>query len=444
MVKSAYPQPLIQIISEQEFLPFVQETCREFFRVYNLLKTLVREEADFTKKFYAHLFQNAEILETFLDEHGARDNRTWFFFSEAVASIRNLGMAAFFIQHLLDRYPLYNLIEPDPNKERFYADARGTLEFLNQSILNLFRAAVKTGQENGLILPADSISLDEFREIQSNKQLPKNVSEEQVKDEDERVIDLCEKISKAAELMGKACIGQTDDLVQLKKLNRETINEKSSRMFNNLIHSVQSEFDTYIKNTQMMHKHEYLKHLRDYAVLSLHLQEVVLWLSHFYERHEDDIRQGECRAQISNLVDKAELLKKIINFAFYYSNVYIREGANLCEKILPAILKTVRYEVPIPQPHGFHARPSTYISLIARKHETDVFLILDEEKYNVKSVMSLLQAGGMIADKGDQTVIFEGDKRALDDIRILASHNYCEDSDLPPQLNYLRDLRTPA
>lgn len=444
MVKSAEPQPLIQIISEEEFLPFVQETCREFFRVYNLLETLFRNKTGVTKKIYSHLFQSAEILETFLDEHGARDNKTWFFFSESVASIRNLAIAAFYIRHLLNRYPFYNLLEPDPNKERFYAGARDTLEFLNQSILNLFRAVVKTGKANGLVFSDDSISLDEFREIQINKQLPKNVSEEQVKDEDERVIDLCAKIRKTARLMSKACIGQTDDLVQLKKLNRETINEKSSRMFNNLIHSVQSEFDTYIKNTQMVHKHRHLQHLRGYAALSLHLQEVVLWLSHFYERHEDDIRHGECRTQISSLVDKTEVLKRIVNFAFYYSNVYIQEGAKLCEKILSTILKVVRYEVPIPKPHGFHARPSTYISLIARKHETDVFLLLDGEKYNVKSVMSLLQVGGMIADKGDQTVVFEGDRRALDDIRILAAHNYCEDSDLPAQLDYLRDLKTSA
>ncbi len=49
----------------------------------------------------------------------------------------------------------------------------------------------------------------------------------------------------------------------------------------------------------------------------------------------------------------------------------------------------------------------------------------------------MLQAGGAIADKGYQTVLFEGSKRVLDDIKILAAHNYCEEEDIPKQLSYL-------
>ena len=103
-------------------------------------------------------------------------------------------------------------------------------------------------------------------------------------------------------------------------------------------------------------------------------------------------------------------------------------------------MKIISCELPIPQPHGFHARPSTYLSLIAREHRKDIFLIVDDEKYSVKSVMSLLQAGGVIADKGYQRIRFEGDKRALDDIKILAENNYCEDLKIPPELSYLKNL----
>ena len=52
--------------------------------------------------------------------------------------------------------------------------------------------------------------------------------------------------------------------------------------------------------------------------------------------------------------------------------------------------------------------------------------------------MSLLQAGGTIADKGFKTVQFEGSKQAIEDIKILAQHNYCEQGDFPRQLNYLK------
>ena len=66
---------------------------------------------------------------------------------------------------------------------------------------------------------------------------------------------------------------------------------------------------------------------------------------------------------------------------------------------------------------------------------------LDTQKYNTKSVMSLLQVGGAVADKGYQTIIFEGDKRAIEDIKLLAKHNYCEDTEIPSRLSYLRNFK---
>ena len=178
--------------------------------------------------------------------------------------------------------------------------------------------------------------------------------------------------------------------------------------------------------------------------MTLHLLEVVLWLSHFYERHEDEIRAGECKRKIADMVDKGQLLSLVVNFAFQYSLQFILKGSELAEEILKQFVKVGRVEVPIPKPLGFHARPSTYISLISRNYNEDLFLIVDDEKFNSKSVMSMLQAGGTIADKGYQTVIFEGSKRVLDDVKILAKHNYCEEQEIPEQLNYLKELRNSA
>ena len=68
----------------------------------------------------------------------------------------------------------------------------------------------------------------------------------------------------------------------------------------------------------------------------------------------------------------------------------------------------------------------------------DEMLDLDEEKFNAKSVMSLLQAGGILADKGYQKVVLEGSRQAINDVKILAQNNYCEEGEFPRQLSYLR------
>ncbi len=65
-------------------------------------------------------------------------------------------------------------------------------------------------------------------------------------------------------------------------------------------------------------------------------------------------------------------------------------------------------------------------------------MLIDDEKFNAKSVMSLLQAGGLLADKGYQKVILEGSRQAINDAKLLAKNNYCEEGEFPRQLSYLR------
>jgi len=438
------PKSLVKIISEEEFLILVQEPSEFFFKIYNSFASKFESGKDVSRKFYSNLIQEAEFLESFLDEFGARENKEWSFFTEYVACIRNLGISAFFIKHLLDRYPYYNLRDSQDGFSHFQSRAQDALNFLNKSILNIYQEVISSAKNKGLVFPEESVSPHEFSDIESNKRLPKNIAEDEVKNEDERIVEICEKIQEVSRKMEKVKIQPTQELTALKKLVPFKINETRARAFKEMVHSVQSDYDTYVKHTRLEQKHSMIKNLRGHISMTLHLLEVVLWLSHFYERHEDEIRVGECKRKIAEMVDKGKLLSLVVNFGFQYSLYFITKGSELAEDILKEFVKVGRIEVPIPKPLGFHARPSTYISLVARRYNEDLFLIVDDEKFSSKSVMSMLQAGGTIADKGYQTVIFEGSKRVLDDIKILAKHNYCEEQEIPPQLMYLKELRDSA
>jgi phosphotransferase system HPr-like phosphotransfer protein len=435
---------LVKIIREDEFLLLAQEPSAFFFKIYNSFAAKMMSGKDVSRKFYSNLIQEAEFLESFLDEFGARENRGWSFFTEYVACIRNLGISAFFIKHLLDRYPYYALRDSKEGFSEFQDQANSALDFLNNSIMNIYREVIATAKENGLNFPEDSVSPHEFSDIESNKRLPKNITEDDVKNEDDRIVEICEKIQEVAKKMGDVKVSPTNDLSELKKLVPFKINETRSRAFKEMVHSVQSDYDTYVKHTKLEYENPAIKNLRGHISMTLHLLEVVLWLTHFYERHEDEIRAGECKRKIAEMVDKGQLLSQVVNFAFRYSMLFISKGSEVAEEILKQFVKISRIEVPIPKPLGFHARPSTYISLISRNYNEDLFLVVDDEKFNSKSVMSMLQAGGAIADKGYQTVIFEGSKRVLDDIQILAKHNYCEEQEIPEQLSYLTEMRNSA
>jgi len=435
------PKSLIQIITEEEFLLLAQEPCSQLLNIFFLFEQREENNMDISRKFYSNLIQESEFLESFMDEHGARENKKWSFFVEYLASIRNLSIAAFFTKHLLDRYPFYGLRESPENEVEFKNEANNVLNFLNQSILNLFGELYSTGVENGLNVTRNSDSKIEFSEIETNKRLPRNIAEDEVKDEEHRIIEICEKIKHVAKIMKDSKVQRIEDIKDLKLAVLQKFNEKRARMYKNLVHNIQSDFDTFIKNTKLEMNYSEVKIMRGYISMPLHLLEVALWLAHFYERHEDEIRHGESKKRISVLVNKETLLDKIMNFGFYYSQYFVAEGKKLADDILDCFSKIVRVELPIPQPLGFHARPSTYVSLIARQYDDlDLFIIIDGKKFNTKSVMSLLQAGGTLADKGYQSVLFEGDKRVIEEVRILAKHNYCEEGEIPARLSYLRDF----
>ncbi len=429
---------LIQIISEDEFLHIVQEPSRLFFEISDIFCDKLENKKEITRKFYSSLIQETEYLESVLDEYGARENKMWSFFAEYVASIRNLTIAAFYVKHILDRYPYYNLGESEEDSRVFHEVAYKILNFLNISINDLRVEVVKTGQLNGLKILKGPFSLNEFSEIEANKRLPKTILEDEVKGEQERVIDLCQKYRKVAKMVNEIRFENKENFESFRHIIPSKVDEKLVRMFKELVHSVQSEYDTYVKNTRMEQSVEKLKNMRGYISMPLHLLEVVLWLCHFYERHEDDIRPGECKQQISKLVNKDVLLSHIFNFGFYYSKFYLQKGDKIIKEILNGIVEIVRAEVPVPHPLGFHARPSTYLSLIARHHEGELYMIIEDEKYNAKSVMSLLQAGGILADKGYANVTLEGTRQVINDVKILAQNNYCEEGEFPRTLSYLR------
>lgn len=167
-------------------------------------------------------------------------------FSEYIASIRNLSLAAFYVRHVLDRYPYYNLQE-NPEMDAAFKNADETLSFLNSSIYNLFKETLATGQENGLNACDETDHPPEISEVLANRRLPRNISEDEMKDESERIIGLCEIIQNASRMMVDSKIESTTEPEELKIIVPGKLNEKKIREYLNLIHNVQSEYDTYVK-----------------------------------------------------------------------------------------------------------------------------------------------------------------------------------------------------
>lgn len=429
--------PLKKIITEKEFLPIVEQASVNFFKVINCLK----KDSPGSKTFYANLFNEADLFEDFLDNHGARENKSWFYFTELVASIRNFAIAGLQLRHILDRFYHYKLEDSKEDASKFHREANSAMNFINNSVLDLFGIQKKEATKNGMKHPKECYIDRAFSKIHISRRLPKNLHEDDLKDNEERIIALSRRFRNVAKLSKETNLERFYKKEAEIPVIPKIIDETKVQNFKNILQGIQSDYDTYIKNTFLEKNDKNLIKLRGFTSISLHLLEIVRWLSHFFERHADEVRTGGIKEKFTQIVDRKEGLNTIINFAFFYSNDYLQKGKLVAEKILSKYTIKARYKLSPPKPLGFHARPSGYISLIVKEHGTDVFLVVDRKKFNARSVLSLMEAGGLIADKGYNKVVFEGDKRALDDIKILAEHNYCEDCEIPRELNYVRILR---
>ncbi len=430
---------LTEVITEEKFLELAQEHSENFLKIYNFLH---EEHKPYTRRFYAHLIEESEELESFLDDHRARDNKTWYLFGELVACIRNIAKVAFIVKHILNRYPAYDLSN---ETDHFSTDAQGISTFFDETILSLFGEVKRESIRLGIDFPKETLNKEPFGEIYPQKRLPYtiDIDEEEVSDVQKTVakiatqhLNVVEKFEYFGWNRGKSNV---DDL---KNMVPDKVDEERSRELIALVHNLQSTYDHYIRHTPLESQDEGLKRFRGYISIPLHLLSVVNWLCHLYQRHVHTARHGKARYEISAIIDESKLLDIIVNFALFYTNRYLQTGKTLAGDILGKYVEVDTCELKVPEKLGFHLRPASLVARLATYYGTKLSLIVDSREYDASSVLSITMAAGLIARKGYKTVLFRGDRRVLQDLKLLSQYNYGEDErgnqiKLPPELSHL-------
>ena len=429
---------LTEIISENEFLKLAQEHSRNFLKIYNFLQ---KEHKPHTRRFFAHLIGESEELENFLDDHGARENKTWYFFGELVACIRNLAKVAFILDHMLNRYRAYGI--SDDEAERFLKEARNVTIFLDKTITSLFEEIRRESVRLGNRIPRGTLKEDSFGEVYPQKRLPHDIDEEEASDARKALTKIATQylgvISKVEHFGWNHRTRYSENL---KGLVPYKIDEEKSREVMSLIHNLQSTYDHYIRRTPLETQDKNLKRFRGYISMPLHLLTMVNWLAHLYERHILTARHIEERMEITFLIDESRLLEIMVNFFLFHANRYLQMGKELAHAILGEYTEVVTCELKVPEKLGFHLRPATLIAKLAKYYGTKLSMIVDGREYDASNVLSIAMAAGLIARKGYKTVLFEGDKRTLQDLSLLSQCNFGEDENgnpatLPKDLTHI-------
>lgn len=429
---------LEEVILERAFAGLLQTQAQSFFRLSNTL--LARARSDWSKKHFNQLISESDSLESFLDDHGASYNRTYSLVRELVASLRWFASSAFSLSHLATRIDSYNFeaaLSP-PEREAESSSIQEARAFLCDMVGVLLERIRVEADELGLERTPELYPEDNLDALAPRKRLPRNVGQEDLVDENQKIAEVASKYLASCDLLDELDLRRIQDSDRRSELLTRVCTEAQARVYEATVHNLQSTYDTYIKNTVIEGRDDRLPRLRGHLSTALHLLEAVTFLTHFVERHEGGLRSEPAERQLGRLIDRAQVQAIILNHLLLPANRFMQLGRGVAEELLRAYTNLQELVVDLTDDVKLHARPAALIVGIVGHYGTPVELEIGGHKCNAGSILELLVTVGSHPDA--RRLIFRGDENPLRDIGLLFRHALGERGmgSLPGELDYLR------
>ena len=397
----------------------------------------------FTKKLYSRLKATSHLLEDFLDLHGAKNNKKWYYFRELAATVRHLSTSGYSQRHISNRIVFYDL----PDIGNFIEEGQNTSDFITASLMKIAPIVIDEAKKLNIGIPDGSYDQANFPGVITGEMLEYDIDDYEGGNQAKNLVKIASEFINIVKKIDHLTFYKPYSTDEIVSMVPEKVNEVGIRRIEMLIHNLQSTFDSYIIIGGYRYGNRKLKQLRAHFSVVLHLLEVQGRLLHYYERHLFEVGSiniyQQVRDHLKNIVDPDILLDKTINYCMFYACHFLNSGKKVAQEILNENIEKSLINVGIPQTRGFHNRPSLMVAKIVNHFGGKVELIVNGDRFDASSVLDIQWAGGKINKENVTEVSFEGDVRALADIKILASVNYAEDSmgkgmPLPKELRYLK------
>lgn len=428
---------LEEVIPERAFAGLLQGRSQSFFRLSTSL--LEGQPGAWSKKHYYQLLLEAEELESFLDDHGARNNRTYGALRELVASVLWFAQTGHSLSHLearLEGYGALNLCSASESVD-FNSSMEHARAFVRRSSATLLTAIREEAVKLGLELSPEQFPEASFAAGAVRLQLPRNVGEHEPTEEQQKIAEVASKFIAASSMLEDLRIRRIKTPTDRKAFLSRLCTEEQARVYEATVHNLQSTYDTYIKNTVLEGRDQRLPKLRGLTSAALHLLECATFLTHFVERHEGSGRDPVQR-RLGQLVAEHDVHEVVLNSLLYWADFFLRRGRKVAEDLLPAYTNVQELVVELSPDIKLHARPAALIVGIVGHYGTPVELEVGGKRCNAASILEVLVTVGTYAD--ERRYVFRGDVRPLGDIKLLFENGLGESGleSLPPPLAYLK------
>ena len=425
------------------FIDKIQMFSHDFHKCCLYISSFDTRLPVFTKMLYSKLTANAQLLEDVLDFHGAKSNKSWYYYRELIATALHLSIGGYSQKHILDRLRFYGL----DNTDEFERHGRITLEFLNTSLVKIAPLILLEAQNLNIPLPDKGYQPTDFPTTATCDMLESDIDDKDKDQQKQHIVKIASEFLSIAGNFDQLGFYEPYDFQEIQTVVPEKINEVEIRRFEMVVHNLQSSFDTYVIHGGYQQEKQKLLDLRGHFSVVFHLLQMTGRLLHLYERHLHDMgyksTYQQVQKQLASIVNPETLLDRTINYGLYYACHFLNTGKKLARDILNENIERSSIKVGIPVALGFHSRPSLLVAKIVQHYGGQVELCVGEDRFDASSVLDIQWAGGKIHKENVMEVIFKGDTRALADIETLAGVNYGEDMMgkgvcLPNELKYLR------
>ncbi|MDG1051752.1 MAG: HPr family phosphocarrier protein [Planctomycetota bacterium] len=425
------------VVSEQDFGALLRERALGFLTI-----CAVPSGTRWSKRRFFEVSVSADELESFLDDHGARTNRTFSAFTELVASIRGFALAGIQLAHLDRRVDSYGVAERLPEGGAGVLEhMREALGFVQDRTALLMGALLEEARERRVSDLQVGQGQRPDDALEAPPRLPTNVDLDRIDDDDHRIAKVASSYLAALEMLDKVGIEPMLEAERREEFLRTKCSEETARVWEATVHNLQSSYDTYVKNTVLETGDPRLPDLRGHASAALHTLGAVTYLTHFVERHERGLRSDMADSVLQRLVPRSQVRDVTLNRLLVSAHAFIRSGAEIASSLLPSYTRVSSAELCLREGVFLHARPASLMVAIVQHHGTPVELEVAGSRCSAGSILELMVAIG--SNPEQRTFVAHGDERTLLDLERLFAADLGEAGleELPASLNYLRQRK---
>ncbi|MCK5486479.1 MAG: HPr family phosphocarrier protein, partial [Desulfobacterales bacterium] len=228
--------------TENSFAEKVRLFSQDYLKCCSYISDIDRSEDVFTQKLFSTLVSTSMLLEDFLDFHGAKNNKNWYFYRELTATVRHLSLAANFQKHISNRLVFYDLVDIGD----FPREGESTLEFLTSALMKMAPVILKEARRLKIRIPETLFSAADFPSMVTSEMLDYDIDDKDKDQQKKNIVKISSEFLNIAKSFDQLKFYEPYSHKEILAIVPDKVNEVEIRRYEMLVHNLQSSFDTYV------------------------------------------------------------------------------------------------------------------------------------------------------------------------------------------------------